>query len=88
MPSTKEDVREWNKNLTKEESNKSIDEYIEDGKIVIESKTQRVNITISSGLWRSAEKVTSNRSRLMEKLLREYLEKFKGKDIILRKPII
>lgn len=85
MEDKKQKQKNWNKNLTKEKALNKSYKYEDDGKYIIESNKQRVNISISAGLWEDGKKLSENSSRLVEKLLKEALEKHRGQEVILRK---
>lgn len=82
--------RMYNENQTKKQILKNIYEIEEKGKLIIEGDKQRVNITINGGLWkRFGDKVGSKeKSQIVEKLIKKYLEENEEIEIILRKPII
>lgn len=87
MNSIKEKRKVSNYNATKENQLKKVWTIEEKKAFVIEGNKQRVNITINSGLWNEFKNI-HNKSRLMEELLRKFLEKEKGKEVILRKSIL
>lgn len=81
---SKEKIKEYNKNATKEEQLKRIWKIEEKNAIVLEGNSQRVNISIHAGLWNEIPN-TINKSKLMQNLLKAFLEKDKKCEIILRR---
>lgn len=81
---TSEQIKEYNKNSTKEEQLKRVWKIEERNAIVLEGNNQRVNISIHAGLWNEIPKGV-NKSRLMQNLLKSFLEKDTKCEIILRK---
>lgn len=80
---TAEQNKEYNKNSTKEEQLKRAWEIEEKNCIVIEGNKQRINVSIHAGLWNKIPN-TINKSALMQKLLKDFLEKDLKKEIVLR----
>lgn len=76
----------YNKAMTKEEQLKKVWKIEEKNCIILEGNKQRVNISIHSALWKEIPD-TINKSKLMEKLLKDFLEKDNKKEIVLKRSI-
>lgn len=81
----KEQQKEWNKNMRKDDALAKSYIYEENDFLVYESNKQRVNISINSALWNDFDNVTDNKSRFVEKLIVEFMQKYRGKEIVLKK---
>jgi len=81
---TKEKLQEYNKNATKEEQLKRVWKIKEKNCIVLEGNKQRVNISVHAGLWNEIPSAI-NKSELMQKLLKDFLEKDTKTKIVLKR---